>query len=316
MTFTTSPVANLATGVRFAEAIHYGADAEQVMDVFLPMSTTPTPLIIFFHGGGFTGGSRTNAYSSSGAAVRQVTSAGVAYITADYRLLDGVGVETEGVRKCLYDSARALQFVRRWASVFNIDPARVAVYGSSAGAGTSLWLAFHDDLAIADAGTEIERTTTRVTAAAALSTQATYDVLRWAPDVYGPEYPALTNAVLLSQVGLRATVAQFYGLPAASVTDAGAIIDTLTSAPYVAYRADADLLALMSPDDPPVFVQNSGANTAPNSPQFDLLHHPRHAIALRNAAYDAGVTLEADIDAYNIMSTTTGITFLLDALAP
>ena len=30
---------------------------------------------------------------------------------------------------------------------FNLDKARVAAMGGSAGAGTSLWLAFHDDLA-------------------------------------------------------------------------------------------------------------------------------------------------------------------------
>ncbi|PZR07193.1 MAG: hypothetical protein DI536_28460 [Archangium gephyra] len=309
-------MANLPSGVRYVDGLHYGPDAEQVMDVFLPTSSTPTPLVIFFHGGGFTGGSRDNAYTGGGNAIVQFTTAGIAYITADYRLLQNIGVETEGVRKCLGDAALAVQFVRRWSSVFNLDPSRVAVYGSSAGAGTSLWLAFHDDLAKADAGTEIERQSTRVTAAAALSTQATYDVLRWAPDVYGPEYPALTNDVLLSQLTLRGTIVRFYGLPASHVADAGAILTTLTNSTYAAYRADADMLALMSPDDPPVFVQNAGANTAPGTANFDLLHHPRHAVTVRNSGYDAGVTVEADIDAYNVMSTTNAVTFLIDQLTP
>ncbi|MGV3623288.1 MAG: alpha/beta hydrolase, partial [Archangium sp.] len=267
-------------------------------------------------GGGFTGGSRTNAYDGSGSAVVQFTTAGIAYITADYRLLENIGTETQGVRKCLGDAALALQFVRRWASVFNIDPARVATYGGSAGAGTSLWLAYHDDLAKPDAGTEIEKQSTRVVAAAALSTQATYDVLRWAPDVYGPEYPALTNDVLLSQLQLRGTIVRFYGLPASHVADAGAIMTTLTNPTYAAYRADADMLALMTPDDPPVFVQNPGANTAPGTANFDLLHHPRHALTVRNFGADAGVTVEADVDAYNVQSTTSAVTFLIDQLTP
>lgn len=316
LTFTTSPVSNLASGVQFAQAVPYGPHARNVMDVFLPASTTPTAVVFFFHGGGFTGGSRTSAYSGGGNAVRTFTSAGIAYITADYRLLENIGTETEGVRKSLYDCARALQYVRRWAQVFNIDPSRVAVYGSSAGAGTSLWLAYHDDLAIADAGTALERQSTRVSAAAALSTQATYDVLRWAPDVFAPEYPGLTNDVLLSQIALRGTIVRFYGLPAAHALDAGAIMTTLTSPPYIAYRADADMLALMTPDDPPVFVQNPGANDAPGTANFDLLHHPRHAVAVRSAGADAGVTVEADIDAYNVMSSTTAVNFLIDALTP
>ncbi len=33
------------------------------------------------------------------------------------------------------------------ADDWNVDKTRVAAYGGSAGAGTSLWLAFHDDLA-------------------------------------------------------------------------------------------------------------------------------------------------------------------------
>ena len=40
-----------------------------------------------------------------------------------------------------------MQYIRSRAKEWNIDPTRIASYGSSAGAGTSLWLAFHDDLA-------------------------------------------------------------------------------------------------------------------------------------------------------------------------
>jgi acetyl esterase/lipase len=45
------------------------------------------------------------------------------------------------------DCARAIQYARYHAKEFNIDPKRVAATGSSAGGMTSLWLAFHGDLA-------------------------------------------------------------------------------------------------------------------------------------------------------------------------
>ncbi|MGC3998822.1 MAG: alpha/beta hydrolase [Anaeromyxobacter sp.] len=193
VTFTSSPVPNLPAGAKYA-LVSYGSDPSQVMDVFLPESTQPTAIIVFYHGGGFTGGSRTSGYGN----VVATLNAGVAWFGVDYRLLRTDGTEDEGVIKCLTDNRTALQFIRRWASLFNVDPSRVGVYGGSAGAGTSLWLAFHPDMANPDAGTLLERQSTRVQAVAANSTQATYDVVRWSADVYGGEYPQYTNDVLLS----------------------------------------------------------------------------------------------------------------------
>ncbi|EYF07602.1 alpha/beta hydrolase [Chondromyces apiculatus] len=316
LAFSDPPVANLADGVRFAEAVPYGPDPAQVMDVFLPESGTPTAAVFFFHGGGFTGGSRTTAYSGSASALRQVTDAGVAWIGVDYRLLQDPGVETEGVIKSLRDCQRSLQFVRRWADVFNLDPERVGVYGGSAGAGTSLWLAFHDDMAIPGGGDMVARASTRPLAAAANSTQSTYDVMRWAPDVFADSYAYVTNDLLLSQAQLRAMIVRFYGLDGALVNDADGIAAALETPEMVAYRADVDMLALMSSDDPGAYIQNTGPNSAPTDASFDLLHHPLHAMALRDRAAAVGAELEADIPAYNIDSSTSAMGFLLDRLVP
>ena len=46
----------------------------------------------------------------------------------------------------LRDGARAIQTMRARAKEWNIDPRRIGVYGSSAGAIMSLWLAFHNDV--------------------------------------------------------------------------------------------------------------------------------------------------------------------------
>ena len=77
------------------------------------------------------------------------------------------------------DCARAIQFLRYHAKKFNLDKTRIASMGGSAGAGTSLWLAFHDDLADPANPDPVLRESSRITAAAATGTQATYDLLRW-----------------------------------------------------------------------------------------------------------------------------------------
>ncbi|AKT42729.1 alpha/beta hydrolase [Chondromyces crocatus] len=315
LTFTDPPVDNLADGVKFAEAVPYGDDPRQVMDVFLPESSAPTGAIFFFHGGGFVGGSRTSAYSGNASALRRVTSEGVAFITVDYRLLQAAGVETEGVIKSLRDAQRSLQFVRRWAGVFNVDPARVAVYGSSAGAGTSLWLAYHDDMAVAGGADRIAQESSRPRAAAALATQSTYDVMRWAPDVFASTYPYVSNELLLGQAALRQMVVQFYGLDGALVDNANALRAALETPELVAYRADVDMLDLLSADDPGTFVNNTGANNAPVDPGFDLLHHPLHARTLLERAGAVGADFDADIPAFNVDSPTTAMDFLLDQVA-
>jgi acetyl esterase/lipase len=73
------------------------------------------------------------------------------------------------------DCARAIQFLRHKAKDWNLDPRRVAASGSSAGAGTSLWLAFHEDLADPKSNDPILRQSTRLTCTAVFGAQSTYD---------------------------------------------------------------------------------------------------------------------------------------------
>ncbi|MEO2047672.1 MAG: hypothetical protein ABGX16_13990 [Pirellulales bacterium] len=47
----------------------------------------------------------------------------------------------------MHDAARALQLVRSKATEWNIDKQRIGASGGSAGACSSLWLAFHPDMA-------------------------------------------------------------------------------------------------------------------------------------------------------------------------
>jgi len=61
--------------------------------------------------------------------------------------------------------------MRYYSEALNIDKNRVAIYGGSAGAGTSLWLAFHNDMADEYAEGPVLQESRRVSAAAAKSTR-------------------------------------------------------------------------------------------------------------------------------------------------
>ncbi len=96
---------------------------------------------------------------------------GVAFAALNYRLSD-VGPYP----LMMNDAARGLQTIRHRAAEWNIDPKRIVCYGGSAGAGISLWLAFHDDLADPDSEDPIARQSTRILAAGTMNGQSTYDI--------------------------------------------------------------------------------------------------------------------------------------------
>src|SRR6185295_17550271 len=75
----------------------------------------------------------------------------------------------------LRDAARALQFVRSKAVEWNLDKKRIGATGGSAGACSSLWLAFHNDLADPKSADPIARESTRLWCAAVLGAQTSLD---------------------------------------------------------------------------------------------------------------------------------------------
>jgi acetyl esterase/lipase len=85
------------------------------------------------------------------------------------------------------DAARALQTLRSKAAEWNLDKQRVGATGGSAGACSSLWLAFHDDLANPKSDDPIARESTRLYCAAVTGAQTSLDpkeLREWMPN-YG-----------------------------------------------------------------------------------------------------------------------------------
>ena len=86
----------------------------------------------------------------------------------------------------------------------------------------------------------------------------------------------------------------------------------LNTPEFVELRADLDMLAWMSADDPPLYLLSEGDDVAPDARGFDLLHHPLHAMAVRDAAAEVGVTLEASVPSFDVTTEVGNIAFLLD----
>jgi hypothetical protein len=108
----------------------------------------------------------------------------IAVATINYRLLDQKG-ENEGIIKCLNDSKRALQYIKYNADTYNIDKTKIVLSGTSAGAGTALWIGVNDDLRNLYDSDPILHESTRVKGLALRETQSSYNIEdKWINDVF------------------------------------------------------------------------------------------------------------------------------------
>jgi acetyl esterase/lipase len=104
-----------------------------LLNAFFPRESgdDPLPAIIYIHGGGFTGGSRDigNQYSAL------LALGGYFTVTIDYRLLGDAPFPA-----AIHDCKAAVRFLRANAEELGIDPARIGVWGHSAGGHLSAFL--------------------------------------------------------------------------------------------------------------------------------------------------------------------------------
>lgn len=295
--FSEAPVAVDDESVMFAKDMPCSEFERNSFDMYFRETGPAQPLVLYVHGGGFTGGNKEALYSVGyrDQFLKDIVAGGAAIGTIGYRLLEDS--DQVGVSKSLNDVKRCLQYVRHHADWYNIDPDRIALAGTSAGAGAALWLAFHDDMADPDSEDPIARESTRVTTAAVWETQATYDLLRWESDVF-PEYN-LDLFSVAAQFGLSELLWSFYGISAD---------DQLYDDDIVAYREDVDMLGLLSSEDPEFWVDNSGVPGGSPFLPIDnavnaLYHHPNHgrelveaadAVGVNSIAYLPGIDIEDD----------------------
>ena len=161
--------------------VPYGTHPKQVLDFYKAESATPTPVVFHIHGGGWMGGKKAPFNAS------EFLKAGISVVSIEYRFIPEATADkvVPPVKGPLTDAARALQFVRSKAKEWNIDKTRIGATGGSAGACSSLWLAFHDDMADPKSSDPIARESTRLTCAAVNVAQTSLDpkqMKEWTPN--------------------------------------------------------------------------------------------------------------------------------------
>src|SRR4029077_19557555 len=112
------------------------------------------------HGGSWIGGDKSGYYGRA----KTLLAAGISMATINYRLMAQAKDEkvVPPVKAPLEDAARAVQFVRSKALEWNIDRKRVGATGGSAGGASTLWLAFHDNMADPNSSDPVLRESTRL----------------------------------------------------------------------------------------------------------------------------------------------------------
>jgi acetyl esterase/lipase len=166
--------------------VAYGKHERQVLDFYQAKSDKPTPVVLYIHGGGWQNGDKNSVGN-----VKPYLDAGISVAAINYRYVkNGVEDKVEPpVKAPLEDAARALQFIRSKAADWNIDKKRIGATGGSAGACSSLWLAFHDDMAKPKSDDPIARESTRLYCAAVNGAQTSLDpkeLKEWLPNyTYG-----------------------------------------------------------------------------------------------------------------------------------
>jgi len=174
--------------------VAYGRYERNTLDFWKADTKEPAPVLIFIHGGGFLVGDKSKLDPG---VVEYYLRAGISFVSINYRYSTQAPYPAP-----MLDGARAVQFIRSKAAEWNIDPKRVAAYGGSAGAGISLWVGFHEDLAKPESADPVERQSTRLACVGSIDGQTSYNPLTIREWIGGR---AWENGALVKLFGLSST---------------------------------------------------------------------------------------------------------------
>jgi len=252
--------------------VAYGEHPKQALDFWKAESAEPTRLLFFIHGGGWMAGDKSRP-----GGLKECLAAGISVVSIEYRFVSearAAGVKPP-VQWPLHDAARALQFVRSKAAQWNIDKKRIGASGGSAGACSSLWLAFHDDMAEPNSADPVARESTRLMCAAVNGAQTSLDpqqMKEWTPNsTYGGHAFGFTG-------DKKKGISQFQQF----LEGREKILPWIKQ--YSPYE-------LVTADDPPVYLFFS-APPALGQPQKDPTHSANFGVKLQEKCRSVGVPCE------------------------
>ena len=269
--------------------VSYGTHERHVLDFWAAPGSSPAPLAVFVHGGGFVGGDKARLAPGD---LAKLIEGGVSVAAVNYRFLPHAKLPA-----AFHDVARAVQFLRHQAAAWRINPERVGGFGGSAGAQIVMFLAFHEDLADPKSPDPVARLSTRLACVAPQGGQASMD-LPWL-DEHIPFHPQRINR--------PASLADWNDKWFGADGDAARRI-----------IADISALALLSPDDPPLFMNYGmapdGARPAdPQAAENWIVHHVAHGLALQRRAQAVGVEVHLRYPGARV-AYASGVDFLIQKL--
>ena len=239
--------------------VPYGTHAQRKIDIYLAEADTPTPLVLYIHGGGFRGGSKRSVNP------KPFLDAGISLAAIEYRF-----VQHKRLPAAHHDCRRAIQFLRRHAGRYNVNKERIGAFGGSAGAQLCMYLAFHDDMAEPDCDDPIARESTRLVCVATSGGQTSMDFAWWKQHVPGYKEPH---------------------------RDISAIFDADTPEAKGKIVSEISALSLITKDDPPIFMSYGMKPDAPVPDGAKArgwkIHHVVFGVKLKEKMDKLGV--EADL---------------------
>lgn len=247
------------------EDVAYGPHERNVLDLWQAPSDRPAPLLVVIHGGGFRGGDKRSFAAREQDLILSCLGAGISVAAINYRLSHHAPYPAP-----MLDSARAVQFLRARAADWRIDPQRFAATGSSAGAGISLWLGFHDDLADPASSDPVATQSTRLRCMLVRNGQSSYDIRFIKRLIPGSawRHPALVQLFQLSE-------------------------DHLLDPPPEKVRLleDSSALTHLTSGDPPVYMTYRQENVPlpPDAGEGLGIHHPTFGALLKEPMDALGI---------------------------
>ena len=245
----------LGEGVFFGD-VNYGDGERQQLDLLFPDNKSPKGVVLFFHGGGFTGGDKAQAFDGLLLETMEaVLNENIAIVSANYTLLTTPG--SQGVISALEDGTLVIDFIQDRLADLNIPANKIVLAGTSAGAGIAQWNGFKNAI------------NAQVQGVLAIAAQSTYDLYEW------------ENV--------------FPGFSLDDLRQMSPFLQTLFLGFYGGEPTQADLDAVdyrdfMDSTDPAVYVYNFAGDELINAQgeiDFDVLYHSfRHSDYLRAKAIE------------------------------